>query len=271
MNKIIDAHVHTYPESVAEKAAKNLGEFYNFTVQCAGTYEDLTRQADETGTVGFFLLAVATAPRQVEKLNTSTAELVRHSRSQGYEAIGFGGLHQDYEDLRAEVTRCDELGLAGIKIHPDIQRVDIDDPKLYPVYDELQARGMKLYLHMGDDRAEFRYSRPSRLAKVLDMFPDLVVIAAHFGGYRAWDEARDYLWGRKNVWYDASSTLWDVSADRAVELIRGCGVENVLYGSDYPVIKLSDHFDLFMKLALTEEERKAILYDNAKRFMALCK
>lgn len=270
MNKIIDAHVHTYPESIAEKAAKNLGEFYEFTVQCTGTYDDLEHQAKETGTAGFFLLAVATAPRQVEKLNYSTAELFDYSRSRGFEAIGFGGLHQDFTDLRGEVVRCGELGLAGIKIHPDIQGVDIDDPRLLPVYEELESCGLKLYLHMGDDRPQYRFSRPSRLAKVLDMFPGLVVIAAHFGGYRAWDEARNYLWGRKNVWYDASSTLWDVSTERALELIRGCGVENVMYGTDYPVMRLEDHLALFSQLELTEEERTAILYDNAMRFMSLC-
>lgn len=271
MNKIIDAHVHTYPESVAEKAAKNLGEFYNVTVQCSGTYDDLKRRAVETQTVGFFLLAVATAPRQVVKLNTKTAELVKLSRAQGFETIGFGGMHQDYAEVRSEVARCETLGLAGIKIHPDIQQVDIDDPRLFPLYDELQSRGMKLYLHMGDERPQYRYSRPSRLAKVLDMFPGLVVIAAHFGGYRAWDEAKEYLWGRENVWYDASSTFWDVDTKKATEFVRGCGVENVLYGSDYPVIRLEDHLALFMKLDLTEDERKAILYENAKRFMALCR
>ena len=178
------------------------------------------------------------------------AELVAKTREEGFKAIGFGGLHQDYSDLPGEVARCDALGLAGIKIHPDIQRVDIDDPRLLPVYDELQSRGMKLYLHMGDDRPEYRYSEPKRLAKVLDMFPGLVVIAAHFGGYRAWDEAKAFLWGRKNVWYDASSTLWDVNAERALELVRGCGVENVLYGSDYPVMRLADHLELFMKLEI---------------------
>ena len=137
-------------------------------------------------------------PRQVVKLNTKTAELVKLSRAQGFETIGFGGMHQDYAEVRSEVARCETLGLAGIKIHPDIQQVDIDDPRLFPLYDELQSRGMKLYLHMGDERPQYRYSRPSRLAKVLDMFPGLVVIAAHFGSYRAWDEAKEYLWGREN-------------------------------------------------------------------------
>jgi len=271
MNKIIDAHVHVYPESVAEKAAKNLGEFYGFTVQCKGTYEDLKAQAKETGTAGFFFLAVATAERQVEKLNYNMANLVAKAREDGFLALGFGGLHQDYPNKRGEVARCESLGLCGIKIHPDIQRVDIDDPRLLSVYEELESRGMKLFLHMGDDRPEYRYSEPKKLARVLDLFPGLVVIAAHFGGYRAWDEAKAHLWGRENVWYDASSTFWDVTPEKALEFAQGCGVENVLYGSDYPVMRLADYLELFNKLELSEPERQAILYGNATRFMSICR
>ena len=116
--KIIDAHTHTYPESVAERAAKNLSEFYDFTVQCSGTYDDLEEQARQTGTVGFVLLSVATAARQVEKLNHSTAERVALSRSHGFEAIGFAGMHQDYHDFRGELDRCLGMGLSGGKGSP---------------------------------------------------------------------------------------------------------------------------------------------------------
>ncbi len=270
MYNIIDAHVHTYPESVAERAAINLGNFYNFTVQCTGTYCDLEEQARETGTVGFFLLSVATAARQVEKLNFSTAERVELSRSHGFETIGFAGMHQEYTEITAELDRCLKMGLAGVKIHPDIQGVDIDDPRLFPLYEGLEERRMKLYLHMGDERPEYRFSEPRRLAKILDLFPGLEVIAAHFGGYRAWDEARDYLWGRPRVWYDASSALWDVDACRARQLILGCGIKNVMYGTDYPVMRLDKHLELFMAIDLTEEQRSDILYGNAKRFIAGC-
>ena len=30
--KIIDSHTHTYPDAIAARAAENLGNFYNFTV-----------------------------------------------------------------------------------------------------------------------------------------------------------------------------------------------------------------------------------------------
>jgi Predicted metal-dependent hydrolase of the TIM-barrel fold len=268
--KIIDAHTHTYPEVIAEKAAKNLGEFYDFTVQCHGTYADLENQAKQTGTVGMFLLSVATSPKQVEKINTTVAENVTLSKLHGFETIGFAGMHQEYSNFGGELDRCLEMGLVGVKIHPDIQGVAIDEPALLPLYEKLEEQHMKLYFHMGDNRPQYRYSEPRRLAKILDLFPGLDVIAAHFGGYRAWDEAKNYIWGRPHVWYDASSALWDMTAERAKELILGCGVENVMYGTDYPVMRLDEYLELFMKIDLSETQRQAILYDNAKRFMSDC-
>ena len=39
MYKIFDVHTHTYPEKIAAKAVKNLGEFYDFVPEGDGTYE----------------------------------------------------------------------------------------------------------------------------------------------------------------------------------------------------------------------------------------
>ncbi len=268
MYKIIDIHTHTYPPAISERACEALGRFYDFPIQGKGTYDDLEQEAKETGVCGFLLFSVATNAHQVPKVNTSIAELAALSRSHGFETVGFAGMYQDYPDFEGELDRCQAMGLAGVKIHPDIQRVDIDDPKMLRLCAILQERKLPLFLHMGDNRPEYRFSEPKKLTHVLDRFPDLRVVAAHFGGYQAWDEAEQYLWGRENVWYDCSSALWAMDAEEAERCIRGCGVDRVMFGTDYPVYSLANYLDLFMKIRLTEEERRAILYDNAKAFLA---
>nr|MBQ4318576.1 amidohydrolase [Clostridia bacterium] len=264
--KIIDIHTHTYPPAIAKKACENLAAFYNFEVTSEGTYDDLEKQAKENGVCGFLLFSVATNAHQVPKVNSSIAELAEHSRQNGFETVGFAGMYQDFEDFGGELDRCIGLGLKGVKIHPDIQQVDIDDDRMLRLYEEMVKRGLPLFLHMGDDRPQYRFSEPKKLARVLDRFPELEVVAAHFGGYKSWDGASEYLWGRRNVRYDCSSALWAMDEIEAERLIRGCGVDRVMYGTDYPIPHLNDYFDLFMKISLTEEERRDILYNNAKRF-----
>ncbi|MHB1150931.1 MAG: amidohydrolase family protein [Eubacteriales bacterium] len=266
MYKIIDIHTHTYPEAIAEKAAAGLGNFYNFEVKGKGTYEDLEQQAAECGVCGFFLLSVATNASQVTHINDSVAELVSLSRSHGFETAGFACMHQDYPDFKNEINRCKELGLCGIKIHPDIQRMDIECIEMYRLCEQLEGK-MPLFLHMGDNRAEYRYSEPLKLAHLTDKFPRLEVIAAHFGGYQAWDEARQYLYGRPNIWYDLSSSLWAMSPEKARRLIYACGTDRVMFGTDYPVMELSEYISLFMKIELSESERQDIFYNNAGRFL----
>ncbi|MDD4772312.1 MAG: amidohydrolase family protein [Eubacteriales bacterium] len=267
MYKIIDAHIHTYPDTIAEKATLNLGDFYNFEVQGKGTYDDLEQQAPDNGIRGFFLLSVATNAKQTSKINDSTAVLVTLSRARGFETYGFACMHQDYPDFKTEIDRCEAMGLSGIKIHPDIQRMDIDCAQMYRICEMIEGR-MPLFLHMGDSRTEYRYSEPQKLARLTDRFPRLKVVAAHFGGYRAWEEAQYYLYGRPNIWYDLSSALWAMSPEKARRLIAACGCDRVMYGSDYPVINPAQHLAIFMKIDIGEAERQNILYNNALRFLS---
>ncbi|MCI8331480.1 MAG: amidohydrolase family protein [Clostridiales bacterium] len=263
--KKIDAHAHIYPAPIAAKANENLGHFYNFDVHCAGTYYDLERQLVENEFNGVFLLSVATSAKQVEKVNDTGAEALRLAKAHGLEAYSFMAMHQDYENMAAEVARGKELGFTGVKIHPDIQAVNIDDDRFMKLYETIEGK-MPLFLHMGDNRPEYQYSHAERLAKILQMFPQLKVIAAHFGSYRAWDNAQ-CLYGHKNVWYDLSSSLWCLTPAHAKELIERCGYDRVMFGTDYPIYSLKDYEEMFAKIDLTDAQRADIYYYNAQRFL----
>ncbi len=265
--RVIDAHVHIYPEVIAERACENLGKFYNFPIEGQGTEPDLFATCREAGITGFVLLTVATNAHQVQKVNDIVAQRLRESRAEGFEAYAFAGMHQDFEDPASEVKRAKEMSLSGIKIHPDIQEIDINDKRLYPLYEAMEQEDMILFMHMGDDRPQYRYSEPNKLRKLLTDFPHLRTVAAHYGGYRAWEEAERELYGHDHVWYDCSSALWDMTPERAVYLTRACGSDRVLYGTDYPVKSQKNYRELFEKLALTEKEKEDILYNNAKRLL----
>lgn len=268
MYKIIDIHTHTYPEAISEKAVTSLGNFYNFSVAGAGTYADLEDHAQKCGICGFLLFSVATNPHQVTKVNDSIAKLAALSRSRGYETVGFAGMHQDFDDFEGELSRIEALGLRGVKIHPDIQGVDIDDPKLCRLYALMEGR-LPLYLHMGDERPQYRFSEPKKLAKIMRMFPKLEVVAAHLGGYKAWDEAVTYLAGMDNLWFDTSSALWAMTPQEAKRLIDVFGSDKVMFGTDYPVMFPEDEIKRLLAIDLTEQQREDIFYNNAKRFLKL--
>lgn len=269
MFKVFDIHTHTYPEAIAEKACVSLGKFYDLPVPGKGTYAHLEEQAAENNVGGYLLFSVATNAHQVEKVNTSIAAAAELSRSHGFKSVAFAGIHQDYPDFEAEINRSVGLGLRGVKIHPDIQGVDINDKRLLPLYEILQDKDMPLYCHMGDNRPQYRFSSADKLVDVLKQFPRLKVVAAHLGGYLAWDDSVRLLAGRENVWYDTSSALWVLTPEQASVVIGKLGAENVMFGTDYPIANTKEELQRFFRLKLTDKEREDILWNNAIRFLEL--
>ncbi|MBE6621862.1 MAG: hypothetical protein E7630_02800 [Ruminococcaceae bacterium] len=268
MYPIFDAHTHVYPERIAQRAAINFANFYHFTVAESGTFESLLSCEKKAGIGGMLLLPVATSWKNVDKINESAASWAALARKAGFQAWAFGSVNAECPDLSAVLSHIESLGLKGIKLHPDLQGEAVDSPRLYPVYEWLEQKGLRLYLHVGDDRPTVDGSSPERVATVARDFPKLTICAAHLGGYRVWDRAERVLMGRyDNVWYDCATTLDVVDPARGKALIETCGLDRVFFGSDFPAISPEVSLSEFNRLDLDETARKAILHDNLLRFL----
>jgi len=57
----------------------------------------------------------------------------------------------------------------------------------------------------------------------------------------------------------------DNKKERVETMIRKYGVDRVLFGTDYPMWSHEQELDFFFTLDLTDEERRAILSENAKK------
>jgi len=184
--RIIDFHSHVYPERIARKATLSVCDFYDLESDNIGSPEELISLGAKANIKKFVILPVAVRPELAEGVNNFIrAECDRHS-----EFVGFGTVHAEIDDIVKEVEHIRSLGLRGIKMHPDTQKFNIDDERLYPMYEEVQGK-MPVYLHTGDPRYDF--SHPRRLRKVLEDFPKLQVIAAHLGGWSVFDVAQEWL------------------------------------------------------------------------------
>lgn len=257
---IIDIHTHIFPDKVAAKAVAATGSYYGVQMYRSGTVDDLLDSGSHIGVRKYIIHSSATIARQVCAIN----DYVCGVQSIHPELIGFATLHPGLEDIRGEVDRVIALGLKGIKLHPDFQNFAIDDEDMMPIYEAIEGR-LPVLIHMGDANSDA--SSPVRLARILDKFPGLVVIAAHFGGYRMWDLSCKHLIG-KRLYMDTSSSLAYISPEKALDMIRMHGVDKMLFGSDYPMWDHKEEFERFMRLELTEEERSAILFSNAKRLLS---
>ena len=127
------------------------------------------------------------------------------------------------------------------------------------IYEMLEGR-LPVLMHCGDHR--FDRSHPSRLAKVLDTFPGLTVVAAHFGGWSIFDEAVPYVKDRK-CYMDISSSMPFIGKEKVYDLISLYGADRLLFGSDFPMWHPVKEYEMFMQLPMSREKRQKILYKNA--------
>ncbi|MDR1913090.1 MAG: amidohydrolase family protein [Clostridiales bacterium] len=259
---IVDFHAHVYPEKVADKALTGISKFYMIPLHrdSKGTADNLRSLGLNAGIDKFVIHSVAQVPSQVININDFIARTVNTYPDH---FIGFGTLHPGFDNCPEEIQRLKNLGLRGVKIHPDVQQFAIDDVRMLDIYARLEGN-IPVLIHTGDYR--YDYSHPKRLARVLDMFPDLVVIAAHFGGWSIWDLALEYL-EHRFCYLDISSSIMFLGNRRATELIRVYGAERILFGSDYPMWSPGDELERFNTLDLTDDEKDMILSRNALRIL----
>lgn len=259
--EIIDAHSHIFPEKISKKATIAIGDFYDLPMYSEGSSDKLIESGKKIGVNKYLVCSTATVPHQTERINTFIKEQCdAHS-----EFFGFGTLHPAMDNIEDEVERIISLGLHGIKIHPDFQKFDIDAPAAFKIYEIIEGR-LPILIHMGDNRYE--YSRPHKLVNVLNNFPKLQVTAAHFGGYQCWEEAEGCL-KRSNVKFDTCSSLPLISPEYANKLVNYYGVENMFFGTDFPMWKHTAEIERFFAIGLSYEDNKKILSDNFKEYFGL--
>lgn len=259
---IIDMHAHIFPLKLAERAAQNIGKFYDIEMSHPGSVPALL-EAMARGNIDKALVhSVAMSAHQVTVINDFIHREV--SAHEG-KLFGFATLHPDMENAYDEVTRALSLGLRGVKIHSDMQQVSLLDPRMDALYEACENR-CPMLLHMGDER--YAYDNPRMIPEILRRFPHLQLICAHMGGYSEWDQAREYL-KDENVLFDCSSTSFALGADGWRDIIRYFGTERVMFGSDFPMWDPGKEVALLQSLGLGNDALEKILYKNAQEYLGL--
>ena len=258
----IDIHTHVYPDAIAQKATDSIRNFYDIGgAGMNGTVSMLLDRGAKAGTTQYVILPVAQNPERTRHIN----EFILQQVATHDAFIGFGAVHAGMDHIGDEAQYIMDSGLRGIKLHPDSQGFPIDDPRLFPVYEAISGK-IPVIVHMGDHR--FDYSLPRRLRHVLDLFPKLDAIAAHFGGYEMYEDAYEQLNG-KNCVFDISSSLMFMEPGMPERYINRYGAERMAYGTDYPLWDPVEEASQFLKLKLTYDQLEQIAHKTAERFLKL--
>jgi predicted TIM-barrel fold metal-dependent hydrolase len=266
---IIDSHVHVWPDKIAAKVVARLPDVLGYPIDATGTTAGLLSEMQAAGIDTSFIFGVAEAPRTVTATNDwlMTVDDPR--------LIPFGTVHPDYEQYQDEVERLRQAGFKGIKFHALFQGGRPDEERLLRIC-ELMGADLIAYFHVGAgskaaaESPDQIVATPERIARLLDTFPKLKVVAAHFGGHNMIEEVERHLLGR-DLYLDTSwvPTLTALDPRAAAALIQRHGADKVLFGTDYPFTNQRRELAAFMRLPLSSEEQELVLGKNAARLIGL--
>ena len=259
---LIDFHTHCFPDAIAQRAIAKLSHasgglepIYDGTL--AGLKENMRREGVDQSVV----LNIATSAHQQSSVNRFAQAM------NGDGIVAFGSVYPDAPDVLEEIDRIADMGLKGIKLHPEYQNFYVDDPKMEPIYRRISKHELIVSFHAGRDDGYMPpyHCTPQRLSRALRWL-DTPVVAAHWGGRCMEEDVLKYLCGT-DVYFDTAFGYGCTVHQRLLEMLARHGVEKFLFGTDAPWHTARCELRLIDSLELSSEEREKILFRNAQRLL----
>jgi predicted TIM-barrel fold metal-dependent hydrolase len=201
------------------------------------------------------------------------------SKRSGGRVLAIGSVHPTMEkDPEGAMNRMIDDGFRGIKMHPSHQACAPNDyvngnRVLETAYRKAQEAGMVLMVHTGTSvfpGARNRFADPILCDDIAIDFPDLKIILAH-GGRPLWMPTAIFLVRRfPNVYMDVSS----IPPQKLTEYFPRLETmaDKILWGSDWPapgVPGMRENVDRFLELPISDEAKRKIVHDNARKLYGL--
>lgn len=264
---VIDFHTHIFPDKIAARSIKHLENASGITAATDGTLQGLLTSMDKNGVEISVIMPVVTKPSQFESVNNFAVEVNQKYKGK---LISFGGIHPDSGDYKKELDKIKELGLPGIKLHPDYQGVMIDDKRYMDIIEYADSLDLIILVHAGIDIGLPNpvHCPPDKARKVIDKLKPGRLILAHMGGWKQWDEVYEMIAG-ENVYLDTSFSLDYLDEEMFLKIIEKHGCEKILFATDSPWSDAKKTAEAIKCLPIARNAIEDILSGNAKKILKL--
>lgn len=261
--RIIDFHVHAFPDFLAGRATARVRAEAGREPALDGTIASLLASMDTAGIERSVVLSVATRPSQFPAI-LEWARSIRGSRIEPFLSV-----HPADPQAAQRVRIGAAEGFRGFKFQPYDQQFFLDDEGMFPVYEALADTGLLCMSHTGFDLSHpfERRADPPRIAAVLARFPGLRFVATHLGSWRDWELVARLL-PRSGAWTDISYSLPFMTPAEARALMALFPADRLLFGSDSPWAGQAESLRWLRDLGLEPGLERAILSENAGMLLA---
>jgi predicted TIM-barrel fold metal-dependent hydrolase len=260
---ITDFHTHAFPDSLAPYAIRTLeAETNDVKAKLDGTVSSLLASMDRAGVARSVVCSIATKPEQFPRILEWSGAIA------SARLVALPSVHPADPQAVERIGRIAAAGFKGVKLHPYYQGFNVDDGRVFPLYERMAELGLILVCHTGFDIAFPRILRatPRQTIKVVEGVPALKLVATHLGAWEDWDEVQRHILG-KPIYMEISFSLEMLPPDRARFLIENHPPEYLLFGTDSPWQDQAAALALVRGLKIEPAREKALLEGNAARLL----
>lgn len=264
---LIDAHVHlnNYHESTRRPTIENVHELF--------------AKMDELGIAHAVVITSYKADLDRPSVEEVIDALAENPRVTVVEGLRWRG--EPRSDLFTVEERIRDRRVKGIKLYPGYDNYAINDPSLEAVFRIAAKHDVPVMIHTGDTyskTAKVRMAHPLLVDDIAVDYPDVRFVMCHLGN--PWfQDAAEVLYKNDNVYADISGlTLGEFTYDferyvamRLKDMITYMGDpgRQLMYGSDWPLVRMKPYIRLLNELNFTEEQLENVAWRTAARLFKI--
>jgi predicted TIM-barrel fold metal-dependent hydrolase len=273
---VVDVHVHP----PTEEFVKTLGPLFEPTIKYFRSdfkiknFKEFAKDLRSQGITKAFLLPLTSSIEGLGRITNEHIAGICNSDPDLF--IGFASfdLKGDYvSELKYAINN---LGLKGIKIHPQLQLIRPDDEKISKVFEIADENKLPVVIHTGitgigagvkgGGGLPLELGKPIYIDNLAIKYPNVNFIIAHFG-WPWYEEALAVAYHKENVFIDISGWSPKYIPQIVIKYMDSLLQDKFLFGSDYPMLKPSRILNELKTLNLKNETLNKILYENAKKII----
>lgn len=261
---IIDFHTHIFPDKIAGRTLDYLSDIFGASPFADGTHTGLCDSMKKAEVDVSVSLPAVTKVSQVESINRFASAFTEGA------VISFGGIHPECENYKEILKEIKNLGLKGIKLHPDYQDTYFNDIRYKRIISYATELGLIISVHAGQDPKcpDNIHCTPAMAEEVLNEVEPEKLVLAHMGGNELWSEVEERLVGR-NVYFDTGVILDRMPQEQFLRMVREHGADRIVFGTDSPWADQKKFVEILKEMPLEEEERNQIFAGTAAKLLGL--
>lgn len=266
----IDFHTHLFPEKLNSAVRNWFDANTSWRFRFRGEWREVADFLEaDARLLKYVCFGYAHKKGISRELNRFYAEIPKYSPK----AVPLMTAHQEDENLTEIAKEAFDLGLAGVKIHCQVQKASPSDPRFFPLYEKVIERKGLVLFHAGNGPFDGPCVGFRHFAELPERYPELKIVVAHLGC----NEPELFLAEtsrRENLWLDTSYTFIANPTNRMdapLELLEKAH-RKLLFATDFPGIchGYDEGVAAIADLPLSAVARERIFHANARELLESC-